>query len=177
MPPFEVEIENDELGAPHVVTEAFAGSGFVPVVSLTHSGGTAAAVAGFVAEIDGQASAGVGLDIERLKPLPDGFVETAFDESERLVLQTSGANGSNDWMLRAWCAKEAIAKALRSGLIEGPRSLQITNIDRTSGLVTARPVGVLARTAAAGTEYVAFTGIDGDLVFSTSLCELTGTRG
>ncbi len=175
--PFDIEIQNDDHGAPLVLCDAFAASGFMPVVSLSHSAGMAAAVAGFVAEFDGLPSAGVGLDIERLKPLPDGFVETAFDDSERLVFQTSGAGESNEWILRAWCAKEAIGKALGSGLIEGPRSLQITTIDRTSGLVTARAVGVLAQSTATASEYVAFTGIDGDLVFATSFCELIGTRG
>jgi phosphopantetheinyl transferase (holo-ACP synthase) len=170
----DVLILSDEQGAPRVECDALGDSAYVPVVSMTHSAGVAAAVAGLVEQVDGSVGARLGLDIERQKQLPDGFVETAFDDSERLVLQLAGVGSSNEWSLRAWCAKEAIAKAIGSGLIEGPRSLQILQVDVTTGTVVARAVGLLA--AAAPIEcntYVAHTGTDELLVFATSVCDLT----
>ena len=65
--PAEIEILPDERGVPLVHAPALAGLPELPIVSLTHSRGEAAALAMLAAP----GSAGAGLDLERLVPRPD----------------------------------------------------------------------------------------------------------
>ena len=171
--PSEITIYHDDRGAPQVYCEAFEEAEYVPIVSLSHTGGVAASIAGFVASTERGPSAGIGIDIERLKSLPDGFVETAFTDSERTLFDSLKLLTSNEWILRGWCAKEAIAKAMGSGLINGPRSLEVVSIDTHSGVVVAHATGVLARDTS--NTYLAHTGRDAELVFATATCDLTDT--
>ncbi len=172
--PSEITIYHDDRGAPKVFCEAFEESEFVPILSLSHTSGTAASIAGFVTSIESGPSTGIGIDIEWLKPLPDGFVETAFAASERALFDSLGLSKDNEWILRAWCAKEAIAKAMGSGLINGPRSLEIVSIDSPSGIVVAHATGELARETL--NTFMAHTGRDADLAFATATCDLTDTN-
>ncbi len=168
--PADILIFHDDLGAPQVHCAAFAGSGVTPVVSLTHSAGHAAALAGIVATSGGKPTAGIGIDMEQLRPLPEGFIETALDESERAILDTMGLGDSDEWLLRSWCAKEAIAKALGSGLVHGPGSVLITSIEPSLGIIIARTTGALVGTSSQA--HMAHTGCDAELIFATAACEL-----
>jgi acyl transferase domain-containing protein/phosphopantetheinyl transferase len=169
--PSDVVIYHDELGAPHVWCEALSESAVLPVISLTHTDGISAAIAGLVSVADGGPTAGVGIDIELVKPLPSGFVDTAFDESERAVLASLTKANDDSWILRAWCAKEAIAKATGLGLVDGPRSIQIEAVDPQCGAVVARSGARFGNLS--NRTFVAHTGRDGDVVFATATCALT----
>jgi phosphopantetheinyl transferase len=72
--------------------------------SLSHAGDWAAALS-----FD-RTSERVGIDVERIEARPDAFLREAFTESERRRL----ANPTD--ITRAWCAKEALLKAIGTGL-------------------------------------------------------------
>lgn len=129
-----IEILNDADGAPVVGGDAFD-SARPPQVSLAHKPGIAVAVA-----VDGP----VGVDVEAMVPRDDAFVAASFGPAERALLAPLG----DEWVTRAWCAKEAVAKALRVGLRD-PRALTVTAIEASSGEVVVRAAErtVTARTA------------------------------
>ncbi|WP_051361927.1 type I polyketide synthase [Solimonas soli] len=105
--PQELRIANDGDGAPHVhgnVTDV------VPAalqISIAHKDTLAAAIVGAQA---------VGIDLERIEARDPGFVAMAFTPAERaLLLGTDNAVADIEWT-RGWVAKEAAAKAARTGL-------------------------------------------------------------
>lgn len=100
----ELEVTQDEGGRPTLVLPDGAR---VPC-SISHSNGTAA---GAVAA-PGWA---IGLDVEPISGLDDpiGRNVLAFDPSERAALDRFGPKA-------VWCAKEAVAKAIGTGLMGAP---------------------------------------------------------
>jgi phosphopantetheine--protein transferase-like protein len=126
-------------------------------VSLTHTRGEAAALAALVPD---DALSGVGIDIEQLAPRPDGFAAAALTDSERGLLEPLSADAREEWLLRLWCAREAVAKALGVGI--GPRTdaARASAIDPLEGSVT---IEVDGRTL------VARTHRDGGMLVATAL--------
>jgi phosphopantetheinyl transferase len=120
----EIEILPDEHGAPVVLAPGLDGLSELPVVSLTHSQGRAAALAALV-----PAGGGVGIDLERIVQRPAGFAEAALTAPERALLDGLGAADAEEWLLRLWCAKEAAGKALGRGLGAGEGAPRVTAID------------------------------------------------
>jgi acyl transferase domain-containing protein/phosphopantetheinyl transferase len=151
--PTDVELEPDENGRPVVAGRAREALGTAPAVSLSHSGGEAVALAA----LDGR----VGIDVERLRERPAGFADAAFGPDERRLL----ADLPEEWTLRCWCAKEAVAKAVGSGLLERPRDAEVVAIDRPQGRITVR---------LAGRSLIAHSSRDDDLIVATTLCEPEG---
>jgi acyl transferase domain-containing protein/phosphopantetheinyl transferase (holo-ACP synthase) len=149
----DIEILPDERGAPVVVCPALDGLGGAPAVSLTHAHGHAAALAAF-------APAGVGIDVERLVPRPQGFLEAALTEAERRLLEPLGADVAEEWLLRMWCAREAAGKALGTGLGGGSAAPRVSALDvsREALLIDA-----------GGRQLVAWTHRDQELVVATAL--------
>jgi phosphopantetheinyl transferase len=144
IPAHTVEIDTEPSGRPVVRVGDVA-------VSLAHTDGVALALA---------APAGrVGVDVERLAPPPPGFAEGAFGPDELALLP---ATARDEWLLRGWCAKEAVAKAIGDGLGGRPRAFPVTAIDAETGRVTV---------TAAGEQFVASTSVEGGLVFATAQCE------
>ena len=73
----------------------------------------------------------VGIEIERIEARPQEFVATAFTPAEiDLVMHVDGANNSlrDEWLTRAWCAKEAAAKVKEGGLRSDPKNLRIQEV-------------------------------------------------
>jgi phosphopantetheinyl transferase len=119
--PADVEIVADDRGRPEV---RIAGIDAVPVVSLAHAQGRAAALAALLPP-----GGGVGIDIEPVRELPPGFAEAAFAEPERgLLADVPG----DEWLLRCWCAKEAAGKAAGSGLSAGDERPAVCGVDVAS---------------------------------------------
>ncbi|HWC27023.1 MAG TPA: beta-ketoacyl synthase N-terminal-like domain-containing protein [Solirubrobacteraceae bacterium] len=136
--PADILIGSDDRGAPVVGGAWLGGLGMRPAVSLAHAGGTAVAVAG----LDG-APLLLGIDIEPLRTRSPGFAAAALGDEERRLLDGIAADELQEWMLRCWCAKEAAAKALGTGLVAGPGSVAVTSIDRERGEVTLLPADAL----------------------------------
>lgn len=104
----DIEIANLASGAPVVVAPAD-----VPLaVSVTHLEDEARAV---VAQ-----ARGVGVDLALVRDRGTEFRDQAFDRDEQQVLAATGGD-SLAWLHRAWCAKEALAKAHQLGLAALPR--------------------------------------------------------
>ncbi|UCC31089.1 MAG: polyketide synthase dehydratase domain-containing protein, partial [Phycisphaerales bacterium] len=128
--PADVEIDNDEHGAPHGGGRWVSRIGVAPQLTLSHKGTVAVAAAGRRA---------LGIDLERIEARDSGFDALVFDESElRLFSKLNGDNRA-EWVTRAWCAKEAASKATGRGLSDGPRVMVVNSIDPGPGqLVVSR---------------------------------------
>jgi phosphopantetheinyl transferase len=155
--PADVEILPDERGCPRVSVPAFDGMDRVPVVSLSHSHGLAAAAAALVPA--GPVS-GVGIDVEQVRPLPPGFGEAALAPAERRLLDAVPDERRDEWLLRAWCAKEAAAKATGSGMTPGPGAATVAALDGQEVVVAVGDRRLTVRTRR-----------DGDLIVATTLAE------
>lgn len=126
--PADIEILPDALGRPTVRDRS--GRRELPGVSIAHTAGLATALA---AE-----QAPAGIDIERVAPRDTGFEEIAFSAGERRLLDGFGP-ARDEGIARFWCAREAVAKALGRGQVDGPRTLEVRGVDLTTGTVTVAP--------------------------------------
>lgn len=155
--PAEIEILPDERGAPVVVAPGLEGLAELPLVSLTHAQGHAAAFASLAPP---RAGSGVGIDIEPLVSRPPGFEQAALGEAERRLLEALPADAAEEWLLRLWCAKEAAGKARGAGLGGGSRAPHACAIEIDSEVVELD---------VAGERLLAWTLREGDLIAATAL--------
>jgi phosphopantetheinyl transferase len=146
--PTDIEIDTDPDGRPVVRLDG------APVVSVAHTDGVAVAVAA--------CEGTVGVDVERLAAPPPGFATAAFGADE---LEELPGERREEWLLRAWCAKEAVAKALGDGLRGRPKALAVGAVDASSGRIVVR---------VAGAPLTAHTAVQDDLAVATTLCEPGG---
>jgi acyl transferase domain-containing protein/phosphopantetheinyl transferase len=127
--PADIEILPDGQGRPRVHGSWIQDLRVQPVVSISHSGGSAVALAALgVDQL-------VGIDIESLNPAREGFEVVAFNDQEREIVDALPSRERPEWFLRLWCAKEALGKALGRGLSQGLKSLEVTQVQPESGRV------------------------------------------
>src|SRR5262249_51442599 len=126
-----IEIVADERGRPVVEGPWTTCETPAPVVSLAHADGVALAVAG----LDGP----IGVDVEPLRPLPETVVETAFAPEELALLGRLPPEAVDEWTVRCWCAKEAVAMALGTGFVRSPTEVRVELIDTREGRILATP--------------------------------------
>ena len=136
--PADVEILPDEHGRPTVDAPA--------VVSLAHSQGQCVALVGTPGDR-------IGIDVEHVRPSPDGFADIALTADERRLAP------SDEWLLRCWCAKEAAGKAVGSGMSPPPT---VVAIDAGSGRVDVE---------AGDTRVVVHTLRERDMIVATAVAE------
>jgi phosphopantetheinyl transferase len=163
LPPADIEILPDAHGRPVVHIAALNGLGLAPVVSISHSGGVAAALAA----LDGRSL--VGIDIERVSGRAQEFERLAFTQDERRLLDgMPDAASRAEWRLRFWCAKEAAGKALGRGLAGGLQSLQVTEARPHDGAVRLQLASTLHTEfpAVCRVGLTAITAREGDFVTS-----------
>ncbi len=170
--PADIEIAQDENGRPVPAGPWAQMLPAVPKLSLTHSNGMAAAIAGH-ANNGGYP----GIDIEAVRQLSSNFESTAFTADEQQLLAALPESAKIEWVLRFWCAKEAVAKALGRGFLDGPHCIRIQAFDLKTGEVTVALQGKLveAFTGFAGTGLMAYTAREGDYVIASTLCERTAS--
>jgi phosphopantetheinyl transferase len=173
----DIEILPDPWGRPRVEgawRDSVAGP---PSVSISHADGLAVAVAGLAPSMAEEWL--LGIDVEPVRPRAPGFADAAFDGGEAEILRGLPPDSRDEWMLRSWCAKEAVAKALGLGLVEGPRSVRVVALDLASETVSVRPGDRLASAFPGPTSpplLAVSTGRHGDLVMATTLCEPIGAE-
>lgn len=165
--PADVEIDHDRDGRP-VARALGRGETAMPSVSVAHSEGMAVALAGYGAD-----APRLGIDLERIQARGEAFLRIAFDDDELTLLRSIAEGERDEWVTRLWCAKEAIAKALGKGLVEGPRSLAVRALDVGTGRVEVVLGAGLARRFAelAGVSLVAHTAREGDWVVASTVGE------
>jgi phosphopantetheinyl transferase len=166
--PADIQIRQDSYGRPFLDGHWLQDLAAVPQISLAHSKGTAVAVAAMLPE-----GARLGVDIELLRDLPDVVEATAFSPDEQDLYGGLSSSLQAEWRLRAWCAKEAVGKALGRGLLEGPASVKIVSLDPAEGLVEASISGKLLAEfpELANIELAVYTARDGDFVTALTFCE------
>ncbi|MBX3411466.1 MAG: polyketide synthase dehydratase domain-containing protein [Pirellulales bacterium] len=123
----DVGILPDEFGRPLVRLS----HGDAPHVSISHKGLEAVAVAAGAGSFRG-----AGIDMELAKPMPPELVEDTFTTAERALLDAAAAATGESpdlWYLSGWAAKESFGKALGRGVIGGPRTVAIQQIDAPRG--------------------------------------------
>jgi len=124
--PADIDVESGN-GCP-VVGGEWRGEGEAgPAVSIAHAGALAVAAA--------SSGERVGVDVEPVRELEPSFEAAALCDAERALLDSLGSERRREWLLRFWCAKEAVAKALGVGLKNGPRSVEVTAADAPTGVV------------------------------------------
>ena len=159
----DVEIFADDFGRPVARPRGRERPPEFPQVSIAHAAGHIVALAAVAPQ--------VGIDIESVVPREAGFVEIAFEESERRLLDQLASR--DEWIARFWCAKEAVGKALGRGLLGGPRGLIVRAADAASGLIEVELGSHLTEEfpALAGVPLNVSTRREDDLVVATTLCE------
>ncbi len=161
----DIEISSNKYGQPVVCGKLVAELNSRLCLSISHSGKMAAAVAGEHPDHEG-----VGIDVEPLEQSHEGLEEIAFTPGERTRLSEVPVSRREEWLLRLWCAKEAVAKVLGRGFMGNSRNLVVEDVDVESGQVSLRVAGQLARKLSdyADRSLTAYTGCDGVLVCATS---------
>jgi phosphopantetheinyl transferase/acyl carrier protein len=164
--PADVEILPDERGRPVAQGPWIDRVQTPPILSIAHANGLAVAVAE-----GGDVGTGIGVDIEHVGAMSEGALQVAFTPDEQTLLLPGAKLGGDNWPLRLWCAKEAIAKALGQGMVGGPQALVVDQVDPHTGTVQVRLSGEQASRAsqANGIHLTAHTACEGALVVAVSL--------
>jgi phosphopantetheinyl transferase len=167
-PAGDIEIGNDAQGRPEVQGAWLQHVPIVPRVSLAHADGKAVAIAGDVSGV-----VGIGIDLQGISPRPAEFDDIAFTAEERALMRAVDGSARDERRMRFWCVKEAVAKALGRGLLEGPRSVVIEEWDDTTGVALAGLRGALAAEfpQLADKRLIAYTTRTGDHIVATSFGE------
>ncbi|CAN5138369.1 type I polyketide synthase [soil metagenome] len=100
--PVEVAVSNAPSGRP--IVEGMH-------VSVAHKDDRAVAIVDHHRE--------VGIDLERIEPRSASFLKIAFTQAEMVL-----AAGRDEWYARIWAAKEAVAKALGTGMTD-PKKFEV----------------------------------------------------
>jgi phosphopantetheinyl transferase len=160
-----IEIAADERGRPLVQGTWTTKLARRPAVTISHSGGVAAAMAAL------DSALAIGIDIELCARRRRRFEMAAFGAAERQLVATVADAERDEWHLRLWCAKEAASKALGCGLGDGPLDMQVTAVSVETGAVQVMPAAARCGAAAreGGEAIVAHTARAGDCVSAVVL--------
>ncbi len=165
--PADVEIEQDVHGRPRARGLWAEQVDTLPSVSLSHIDGLAVAIA------TDRPCLGVGIDVERVTDRHEALPDVAFTIAERDLVRELGESAADEWVLRFWCAKEAVLKALGRGLAAGPKAAVITDVDQATGALTVSLSSKLQALIGldADIQFTAYSGREGDLVFASAAYE------
>ncbi|MDR1860968.1 MAG: 4'-phosphopantetheinyl transferase superfamily protein [Bacteroidales bacterium] len=111
--PIEFALSHDPNGRP-LVSGVEAASG--AYISIAHKG---------VEAVGAASDKPVGVDIEKIEPRTQAFMDIAFTPSEQQLLAT---RDNALWTTRFWVAKEAVAKMNGHGLQGNPKQFEVTEI-------------------------------------------------
>jgi malonyl CoA-acyl carrier protein transacylase/phosphopantetheinyl transferase len=137
-----------------------------PEISISHTDGMVAAVAATVQE-----GTRVGVDTEKICTPSQDLLDGAFSDADLALLPSATRESESqrsEWIFRFWCAKEAVGKALGSGVSLDPRQFAVSRADAESGMVAVRPQG--------GGEVLAATFRRDQHVFAVAVLRTTGSR-
>ena len=92
----------------------------------------------------GDTNLGVGIDIEPIRSISPAFEEMCFVAEELEFLRSLPVPQKEEWAMRFWCAKEAVAKCLGRGLMDGPLGVTVQTWNSDTGTVSVTLRGLLA---------------------------------
>lgn len=166
--PADIVIERDGHGRPVARPRGPGSFEPFPTISLAHTEDVAAGLAAVAPH--------AGIDVERIRPRDAGFESIAFDDDERRLLDRLGPD-RDEWIARLWCAKEAVAKGLGRGLVDGSKAVAVRHADRETGVVKVALGPTLAGIFPewSADRMIAHTVRDDDLVVAVSFCERDST--
>jgi phosphopantetheinyl transferase/malonyl CoA-acyl carrier protein transacylase len=120
----DIPIWSDDSGKPHALGAWQDRTRESVDISIAHTSGlVAAAIA-----VNGR----IGIDLERLgRDMTDDFSRSVFTLEEQELAAQSGEGPTT--LLRFWCAKEALAKALGTGIRYSPSDLHVRTMDASTG--------------------------------------------
>ena len=131
----DVQIWADDSGKPHALG---AWSDFLSTrldIAIAHTAQFVVAIAA--------ANARVGVDVESVgRDLSEEFAAGVFTPDE-LELAAQSANAAKT-IIGFWCAKEAVSKALGTGIRYSPREMIVSDFHAASGKITIRLEGAWA---------------------------------
>jgi len=131
----DIRIWADDSGKPHAIG---AWGDYLNVrldIAIAHTAQFVVAVAA--------ANARVGVDVESVnRNLSEEFAQGVFTTEEQ-ELAAQAANAAQA-MVKFWCAKEAVSKALGTGIRYSPKEMLVTGYLAESGSLTVRLVGAWA---------------------------------
>jgi phosphopantetheine--protein transferase-like protein len=120
----DIPIWTDDSGKPHALGMWRDRTRETVDISIAHTSGVVAAAIA----VNGR----IGIDLERAdRDLTDDFSRSVFTPEEQELAAQSGE--SQTTLMRCWCAKEALAKALGTGIRYSPSDLRTRSIDSASG--------------------------------------------
>jgi len=141
----DVEILNDKNGKPYAECKEISDQAPMPSLSISHTREAA------VAAIDPYGN-GIGLDFESPDQRQIGdWLQTAFTESELALI----GSVDGDQLLPFWCAKEAAAKAVGTGLGGTPEDWVVASVTDDEILIENEGRSIPVRTFTEGNEVVA----------------------
>jgi phosphopantetheinyl transferase/acyl carrier protein len=160
--PADVEIAQDEHGKPSATGDWVQRVGEAPQVSISHKGNVAVAAAGRMS---------LGIDLETIARRDDGFESLAFNERERsLITAMNGGIERDEWLTRAWCAKEAAGKAAGNGLRHNPKNLAVRSINPANGRMVVTCGGDPGA-------FEVHSVRDGEFIIAVAFCERNQSAG
>ena len=134
-PSADIAIWKDALGKPHPIGDWLPQIPAPIDLSIAHTAGLVLAAATTVGHI--------GLDVESAhRDLTEDFLRGVFTLEEQELATRSG--DGHLAILRFWCAKEAISKALGTGIRFPPTDLRIRASNPATGLLHIEPLGAWA---------------------------------
>ena len=146
--PADIEIVNLETGQPSLAEEFTQRTGLRLRISIAHSSGAAMGAAA-----GDSACRGVGIDVEELSEAHDP--QSVLTTAEVALMEGSDKLSRQEALLRIWCAKEAVAKAMGMGLGGVVRDLEACELNPRTGVVTVTtPSGRLPALTATEMGYV-----------------------
>jgi phosphopantetheinyl transferase len=165
--PADIEIDEDDYGRPVPKGWWSQETGIIPVLSMAHANRMAIAVAG-------PPDQRLGVDLEQIRAREQGFETVAFTDKERALLDALEVSIRDEWITRFWCAKEAVGKGLGRGLINGPKSLVVQELDTQTGTVKVALQGKLSEAFPefVGAQIVAYTTKEENYIVASTICEI-----
>lgn len=134
-PAADIAIWKDKLGKPHPLGDWESQVSSPIDLSIAHTAGLILGAA--------TAQGHIGLDVESVtRDLTEDFLRGVFTLEEQELASRSGDGPTA--VLRFWCAKEAISKALGTGIRFAPTDLRIRTSDPATGLLEMELFGAWA---------------------------------
>ena len=165
--PADVEIHSDGHGRPYADGPWVRRIDEAPRLSIAHKGAFAVAAAG---------RGVLGVDLETIESRDAGFDAVAFDDDERRLLERLEGTHRDEWVTRAWCAKEAAGKAMGVGLADGPATMVVRELDPLAGaiLVSCGSTTAACTSRANGSRFVVHSIRDGNYIVAVAVEERNG---